>query len=97
MHVCKSSLLSHSTAQSLDACPQEQAASAAPPSSEAGSASGKAAQQTHKQDQLQRNLTAVVKAEAEKTRDIQSLGMLGVLGVAYARQVESSCLSHNST
>ncbi len=80
----KSSLLPHSTAQPCDACLQEQAASAAPPSSEAGNTSGKAAQHTHEQEQLQRDLTAAVKAEAEKTRDIKSLGMLGLLGLADA-------------
>ncbi len=80
----KSSPLSHNTAKPGDACPQEQAASAASPSSEAGNTSGKAAQHTHEQLQLQRDLAAAVKAEAEKTRDIQSLGMLGLLGLAYA-------------
>lgn len=83
----KSSLLSHNTAKPGDACPQEQAASAASPSPKTDSTSGKAAQSTHKQEQLQRDLAAAVQAEAEKTRDIQSLGMLGL-----GRPMAATCL-----
>ncbi len=73
-------VVTHKTAKPGHACPQEQAASFASPSPEADNTSGEAAPHTHEQLQLQRDLAAAVKGEAEKTRDIQSLGMPGAYG-----------------
>ena len=92
-----SSLLSHNTIKPGDACPQEQAAPAASPLPKAGKTPGKAAQHTHKQEQLQRYLAAAVKAEAEKTRDIQALGMLGLFGRAYGCHMYTTCVSQSTT
>ena len=89
----ESSLLSNNVTKPGHACPQEQAALAASLSPEADNTSGKAAQ--HK-EQLQHDLATAVKAEAEKTREIQSLGMLVLFRVVYGCHMVTTCVSQNS-